>query len=29
MANCPTSNERLFGGAIVLEVADGCPDTVP
>lgn len=29
MANCPTSNERLFGGAIVLEVADGCPDTEP
>ncbi|KAB0889617.1 phage tail protein [Cronobacter sakazakii] len=29
MANCLTSNERLFGGAIVLEVADGCPDTVP
>lgn len=29
MANCPNSNERLFGGAVVLEVADGCPDTLP
>ncbi|MEG1920878.1 MAG: DNA breaking-rejoining protein, partial [Citrobacter sp.] len=25
MANCQNSNERLFGGAVVLEVADGCP----
>ena len=22
MANCPNSNERLFGGAVVLEVAE-------
>lgn len=29
MANCPNSNERLFGGAVVLEVADGCPDALP
>lgn len=29
MANCQNSNERLFGGAVVLEVADGCADTVP
>ncbi|ADU69429.1 Ig-like domain-containing protein [Pantoea sp. At-9b] len=29
MANCQNSNERLFGGAVVLEVADGCSDTVP
>lgn len=29
MADCPNSNERLFGGAIVLEVADGCPDVKP
>ncbi|MDF7681499.1 Ig-like domain-containing protein [Enterobacteriaceae bacterium ESL0689] len=29
MADCPGSNERLFGGAVVLEVADGCSDTVP
>lgn len=29
MANCQNSNERLFGGAIVLEVADGCPDVKP
>lgn len=29
MANCPSSNERLFGGAVVLEVADGCPDVKP
>ncbi|MDI2670647.1 phage tail tube protein [Klebsiella aerogenes] len=29
MADCPNSNERLFGGAVVLEVADGCPDTKP
>lgn len=29
MANCQNSNERLFGGAVVLEVADGCPDVVP
>lgn len=29
MANCQNSNERLFGGAVVLEVADGCPDTQP
>ncbi|CAH5529114.1 Ig-like domain-containing protein [Klebsiella oxytoca] len=29
MANCQNSNERLFGGAVVLEVADGCPDIKP
>ncbi|HGH3375155.1 TPA: hypothetical protein ACJIK4_004736 [Kluyvera cryocrescens] len=29
MADCQNSNERLFGGAIVLEVADGCPDVKP
>ncbi|PLR40711.1 DNA breaking-rejoining protein [Chimaeribacter californicus] len=29
MANCQNSNERLFGGAVVLEVADGCSDTLP
>lgn len=29
MAVCQNSNERLFGGAIVLEVADGCPDVKP
>lgn len=29
MANCQNSNERLFGGAVVLEVADGCSDVVP
>lgn len=29
MAQCTTSNEKLFGRAIVLEVADGCADTVP
>lgn len=29
MADCQNSNERLFGGAVVLEVADGCSDVVP
>ena len=29
MANCQNSNERLFGGAVVLEVSDGCPDALP
>lgn len=29
MANCTNANERLFGGAVVLEVADGCSDTLP
>ncbi|WP_312973357.1 phage tail tube protein [Atlantibacter sp.] len=29
MANCQNSNERLFGGAVVLEVASGCPDAKP
>ncbi|AIR71479.1 Ig-like domain-containing protein [Dickeya fangzhongdai] len=29
MSDCTNSNERLFGGAVVLEVADGCPDTKP
>jgi len=28
-ANCPTDNTKLFSRAIVLEVADGCADTVP
>lgn len=28
-ANCPTDNTKLFGRAIVLEVADGCADTLP
>lgn len=28
-ANCPTDNTKLFGRAIVLEVADGCADTIP
>ncbi|WP_312217254.1 Ig-like domain-containing protein [Pantoea vagans] len=27
--NCPTDNTKLFGRAIVLEVADGCADAVP
>lgn len=29
MADCQNSNERLFGGAVVLEVAGGCSDTLP
>lgn len=29
MANCQNSNERVFGAATVLELAMGCPDTVP
>lgn len=29
MDDCQNSNERLFGGAVVLEVADGCPDVKP
>lgn len=29
MADCQNSNERLFGGAVVLEVADGCSDALP
>ncbi|MBF7978124.1 MULTISPECIES: Ig-like domain-containing protein [Rahnella] len=29
MAICQTDNSKLFGRAIVLEVADGCADTVP
>lgn len=29
MADCQNSNERLFGGAVVIEVADGCSDTLP
>ncbi|NUL36641.1 immunoglobulin domain-containing protein [Kosakonia sacchari] len=29
MADCQNANERLFGGAVVLEVADGCSDTLP
>ncbi|MCZ4058030.1 Ig-like domain-containing protein [Pantoea sp. LMR881] len=28
-ANCPTDNTKLFGRAIVLEVANGCADAVP
>lgn len=28
-ANCPTDNTKLFGRAIVLEVADGCVDALP
>jgi len=28
-ANCPTSNERVFGSATVLELAMGCADTRP
>ncbi|HDC4530733.1 Ig-like domain-containing protein [Enterobacter asburiae] len=27
--NCQTDNTKLFGRAIVLEVADGCADTLP
>ncbi|MEQ9886194.1 Ig-like domain-containing protein [Pectobacterium zantedeschiae] len=29
MANCQTNNSKLFGRAIVLEVADGCADALP
>lgn len=29
MEDCQTDNSKLFGRAIVLEVADGCADTVP
>lgn len=29
MQGCPTDNSKLFGRAVVLEVALGCPDTVP
>ncbi|BEM02934.1 hypothetical protein SM14VA4_05060 [Serratia marcescens] len=29
MATCQNDNSKLFGRAIVLEVADGCADTVP
>lgn len=29
MTVCTNPNERLFGGAVVLEVADGCSDTQP
>lgn len=29
MAICQTDNSKLFGRAIVLEVADGCADTAP
>lgn len=29
MSDCTNSNERLFGGAVVLEVTDGCPDAKP
>ncbi|MFP1749185.1 Ig-like domain-containing protein [Lonsdalea quercina] len=28
-ANCPTDNTKLFGRAIVLEVADGCANATP
>ncbi|WP_058912870.1 phage tail tube protein [Entomohabitans teleogrylli] len=27
--NCTTDNTKLFGRAVLLEVADGCGDTVP
>ncbi|ELV1577775.1 hypothetical protein QN007_003408 [Escherichia coli] len=29
MANCQSSNERVFGSATVLELAHGCPDSRP
>ncbi|QGX91657.1 Ig domain-containing protein [Tatumella sp. TA1] len=29
MAQCKTDNTKLFGRAVILEVADGCSDTVP
>ncbi|NWC63752.1 Ig-like domain-containing protein [Cedecea sp. P7760] len=29
MAICQTDNTKLFGRAVILEVADGCADTVP
>lgn len=29
MAQCSVSNEKLFGGAVVLEMAHGCPETKP
>ena len=29
MAKCNTDNTKLFGRAVILEVADGCADTVP
>ncbi|WP_392559788.1 phage tail protein [Orbus mooreae] len=29
MAQCTVSNEKLFGGAVVLELAHGCPDSKP
>lgn len=28
-ANCPTDNSKLFGRAVIVEVADGCADAVP
>lgn len=27
--NCATDNSKLFGRAVIIEVADGCADTVP
>ncbi|ARU94559.1 phage tail tube protein [Tatumella citrea] len=29
MAQCTTDNTKLFGRAVILEVADGCADTIP
>lgn len=29
MADCPSSNEKLFGRAVILEVAEGCPNAQP
>lgn len=29
MAQCTTDNTKLFGRAVILEIADGCADTVP
>jgi len=29
MAQCKTDNTKLFGRAVILEVADGCADTIP
>lgn len=29
MSNCTQQNNKLFGGTVVLEVADGCPDKKP
>lgn len=29
MADCKVQNGKLFGGSVILELADGCPDTKP